>query len=103
MRSEGNNLYIVVVVKRISTLSRQDVTHRFRRRKPRSGFPSNGALLFLTVFLTVSREVSFEYTKIAYRVPSVKRCARARHLMNSNAKEEKKLSGRKEPFRALIQ
>ena len=93
MRSEGNKLYIVIVVKRISTLSLQDVTHLFRLRKPLSGFPSNGALLFLTVFLTVSREVSFEYTKIAYRFPSVKRCARARHLMNSNAKEEKNCQG----------
>ena len=45
------------------------------------------------MFLTVSREVSFEYTKIAYRVPSVKRCARARHLMNSNVKEEKNCQG----------
>ena len=89
MRNEGNKLYVVVVVKRISTLSVQDVTHRFRRHKPRSGFPPNGAQLFLTVFLTVSREVSFEYTKIAYRAPSVKRCARARYLMNSNVKDEK--------------
>ena len=93
MRNEGNKLYVVVVVKRISALSIQDVTHRFRRKKPRSGFPSNGAQLFLTVFLTVSREVSFVYTKIAYRVPSVKRCACARHLMNSNAKEEKNCQG----------
>ena len=69
MRNEGKKLYVEVVVKRISTLSLQDVTHRFRRNKPRSGFPSNGTQLFLTVFLTVSREVSFEYTKIAYRVP----------------------------------
>ena len=61
-------------------------------KKPRSGFPSNGAQLFLTVFLTVSR-VSFEYTKIAYRVPSVKRCKRARQLMNSNEKEEKNCQG----------
>ena len=45
------------------------------------------------MFLTVSREVSFEYTKIAYRVPSVKRSARARHLMNSNVKEEKNCQG----------
>ena len=87
MRTEGNKLYVVDVVKR--TLSPQDVTHRFRRNKPRSGFPPNGAQLFLTVFLTVLREVSFEYTKIAYRVLSVKRCGSARYFMNSNVKEEK--------------
>ena len=50
----------------------------------------------LTVFPTVSREVSFEYTKIVYRVPSVKRCARAGHLMNSNVKEEKGVKNRVE-------
>ena len=83
----------MVVVKRISTLSLHDVTHRFRRKKPRSGFPPYGAQLFLTVILTVLREVSFEYTKIAYRVPSVKRYARARYLMNSNLKEEKNCRG----------
>ena len=33
MRNEGKKLYVVVVVKRISTLSLQDVTHRFRRTK----------------------------------------------------------------------
>ena len=45
------------------------------------------------MFHTVSREGSFEYTKISYQVPSVKRCARARHLMNSNVKEEKNCQG----------
>ena len=94
MRKEGGKLYVVVVVKR--TLSLQNVTHRFRRNKPRSGFPPNGAQLFLTVFLTVLREGSFEYTKIAYRVPSVKRCASARYLMNSNVKEEKNCPGVKD-------
>ena len=54
MRNEGNKLYVVVVVKRISTLSLQEVTHRFRRNKPRSGFPPKGAQLFLTVFLTLA-------------------------------------------------
>ena len=83
----------MVAVKRLLTVSLQDVTHRFRRNKPRSGFPPNGAQLFLTVFFTVSREVSFEYRKIAYRVPSVKQCARARYLMNSNVKEEKNCPG----------
>ena len=51
---------------------------------------------FLTVFLTVLREVSFEYTKKAYRVPSVKRCVSARYLINSNVKEEKVCPGVKD-------
>ena len=83
----------MVAVKRLLTLSLQDVTHWFRRNKPRSGFPPNGAHLFLTVSFTVSREVCFEYTKIAYRVSSVKRCARATYLMNSDVKEEKNCQG----------
>ena len=58
MRNEGNKLDVLVVLKRIlvSTLSLQDVTHRFRRSKPQSGFLPNGAQLFLTVLFAVSRD-----------------------------------------------
>ena len=45
MRSEGNKLYVVVVV--VVVVKRILVS---------TGFPPNGAQLFLTVFLTVSRD-----------------------------------------------